>query len=970
MSLQFKFILLFVVLLLASLGINSIISFKVTEDAMVESAQNTMDQANQEVIHKIDLFHKKAQSDLLMAMEHPAFMEYFNLPETRAGNHYDTNGHITFTPTQQSLKNQLDGWILSLQKRFPIVETCLIDQTGQEHTRITFGKIAPPEEFSSEESDSPFFQPTMAAKAGEVHIQYPYLSPDAKQWVFSYTSPIILTDGTKAGLLHYEVPVALFQALIRPDTSNRTNENQTSRMFILDPTGLIVADSHQEIPLKQKNSVLATDSKPADPLTEYLPKTDSLNGTLRFQALLERMKQGETGSGWYEEADVRHHIAFRPLPTFGWSVGHIRPHHALLQGKTSLTGIRHLFALTAFITLLVTMVTVWFWVLRITRPLQNLTHSAQKIANGDLDFTMRVDEKSHDELGILARSFNQMMHTLSQTTDSKAFTEHVMSAMVDSLLVLDMENRIQRVNKALLDLLEEQEEQLLGRHLDQLLPDPAFCALMFRDLLANRIYRCQETSFHTRDGREVPVSISSNLLKNGESITGMVILAQDIRQRKHNEEQLHFLANFDVLTQLPNRSLLIERLSQKLTRAPWRKINVGLMHCALDRFKTINETLGHRAGDELLKETANRLRTCVREGDTVARISGDEFLILLMDMAKAEDIIQLAKKISHAVSLPLLLSNNQEVFVTASIGISLFPDNGSTPDELLKNANIATNYAKAQGKNQFYFFSVEMNQKGAQRLSMESDLRRAIERGELEAHFQPRWDLREDRLVGAEALVRWRRGGDKLIAPGAFLPLAEELGLIEAIDLWMLQEVCQQAKAWRTSGYPDLRLSLNLSHHLFGRRDLVAVIQQALEVVKLDPHALELELTEAIVMHDMTHAMNSLHALRDMSIHLAVDDFGTGYSSFSHLRRLPVHILKIDRSFVREINTNREDAAITHAIITMAHTLNLRTTAEGAEEQAQRDLLTSLGCDELQGYLISRPIPATEMEARFLAHLK
>ncbi|MBF0262452.1 MAG: bifunctional diguanylate cyclase/phosphodiesterase, partial [Magnetococcales bacterium] len=434
---------------------------------------------------------------------------------------------------------------------------------------------------------------------------------------------------------------------------------------------------------------------------------------------------------------------------------------------------------------------------------------------------------------------------------------------------------------------------------------------------------------------------------------------------KRNEEQLHFLANFDVLTQLPNRSLLVERLSQTLTRAPWRSTSVGLMHCALDRFKTINESLGHRAGDELLKETATRLLESVRDGDTVARVGGDEFLVLFQDIARADDVIHLARKLSQAVSKPILLSTGQEIFITASIGISLFPENGSTPDDLLKNADIATHFAKAQGKNQFSFFSVEMNRKGAQRLSLERDLRRAIERGELEAHYQPRWDLKQDRLAGAEALVRWRRGGTP-ISPGEFLPLAEELGLIEEIDLWMLEETCKQARTWLDRGHAALRISINLSHHLFGRHDLVMVVRRVLEENRLEPRHIELELTEAIVMNDVGHAMNTLHAFREMGIQLAVDDFGTGYSSFSHLRRLPVHILKIDRSFVREITTHREDAVITEAIISLAHTLGLRATAEGAEEQAQRDLLTELGCDELQGYLISRPIPAKELEERFL----
>ncbi|MEO5345180.1 MAG: EAL domain-containing protein [Magnetococcus sp. YQC-9] len=605
---------------------------------------------------------------------------------------------------------------------------------------------------------------------------------------------------------------------------------------------------------------------------------------------------------------------------------------------------------------------------RVRAPLRKIAHTLERIANGPLDLSLRIAPEESEVLGNeLTGACNHLLDTLQQKTDSKSFIEQILGAMINGLLVLDRDNRIQRVNKALLTLLDEREETLLGRHLDELIPDPAFCAIMYRDMLAERLFRFQETTFLTADAREVAVSISSTLLRDGDSLAGTVILVEDIRQRKRNEEQLHFLANFDVLTQLPNRSLLAERLTQTLTRAPWRSTSVGLMHCALDRFKTINETLGHRAGDELLQETANRLRESVRDGDTVARVGGDEFLVLLLDIARSEDLINLARKISQAIAQPILLSTGQELFITASIGISLFPENGTSADELLKNADIATHFAKAQGKNQFSFFSGEMNRKGAQRLTLERDLRRAIERGELEAHYQPRWDLQKDQLAGAEALVRWRRGGDKLVPPGDFLPLAEELGLIEEIDLWMIAECCKQARIWLDQGHPPLRISINLSHHLFGRHDLVTVVRQLLDDTRIEPRQIELELTEAIVMHDVGHAMNTLLAFREMGIHLAVDDFGTGYSSFSHLRRLPVHILKIDRSFVREITTHHEDAVITEAIISLAHTLGLRATAEGAEEPAQRELLTRLGCDELQGYLISRPLPATELEQRFFA---
>ncbi|MEO5350626.1 MAG: EAL domain-containing protein [Magnetococcus sp. YQC-3] len=971
MSIKSRFILLFVILLLAGLGVSSTISFKVTEQAMIESALTTMDHANLEVVQKVDLFHKKAQSDLLMAMGHPAFMEYFSLPETQVGNSFDTEGHILFTPAQQRLKKELDNWSLALQKRMPIAESCLLDQSGQEHSRVTFGKVAANEDFSSDESKAPFFASSMALQAGEVHIQYPYLSADAKQWVFSYSAPVILPDGSKPALFHYEIPLSLLQSLIRPEGA-RTDQDGTSHFVILEPTGLIVADSERAIPLAQKNlpGDKEGEEQVEERLGEYLPPANSLNGSDRFVAILERMQRGERGSGWYESVGERFYVAYRPLSTFGWSVAHIRPHHALLQGQTSVTGIRLAFLLIALVTLLLSAVAVWLLVERITRPLQLLTQSAQRIAGGNLDFALRVAEGGTDELGVLARTFNHMLETLGRTTDSKAFTDNIFRAMVDGLLVLDQENRLQRLNAAMQEMLGRAEPELLGSSLDEHFPDRTFTALMFRDLLSKRMFRSQETTLQSLDKGAIPVSISGSLIWSGEgmdeTVSGTVLLVQDLRQRKQSEEQLHFLANFDPLTKLPNRVLLHERLQHALTRAPWHTRQIGVLHCALDRFKEINDTLGHASGDEMLRETANRLRAALRDGDTVARSGGDEFIILFDDIAKAGDLPKLVEKIAQAIAQPLVLQNGQEVFVTASMGISLFPDNGSSADELLRNADIATHFAKAQGKNQYYFFSADMNKKGELRLAMESDLRRAIERGELEAFYQPRWDLREDRIVGAEALVRWRRGGEKLVSPAEFLPLAEELGLLEAIDLWMLRQVCRQSRQWRDAGYPPIRISANISPGLFRRKDLVESISRILDEEKLEATALELELTEAIIMDDVDHAMGSLQALRGMWIHLAVDDFGTGYSSFSQLRRLPVHVLKIDRSFVQEITTNREDLAIARAIITMAQTLNLRTTAEGVEEQAQRDTLTELGCDEMQGYLISRPLPAAEMAAKFL----
>ncbi|MEO5376221.1 MAG: EAL domain-containing protein [Magnetococcus sp. DMHC-6] len=967
-SLKLKFILIFIFLLLLGLGGSGVVSFYMTEQALVESAILVMDNKNIEIRQRSDLFHAKAKSDLIMAIEHPVFKEYFSIPESRSALQLDAQGVIQFSPRQRLLKQTMDNWVLSLQKRLPIVETCLIDKTGQEHTRITQGRIASDVDYSNSESTAPFFKPTMAMiKSGEVYVQSPYMSPDVNQWVFSYTAPIFLEDGSKPALFHYELPLSLFQKFIREEESLATQKGD-SRFLILDDSGLIVADSQQEISLDLKPEKTSGIHTPN--LVDYLPSALSISNTKEFRNILIKIAQEQIGTGQFSMAGETHYIAYRPLHTFGWSVVHIRPYHSLLEGKTTLTKLALSFAMIVVITLMGAVFIVWVWVGRMIEPLQALTQSAQKISNGHLNTLLHVKETRVDELGILTKAFNQMVLNLSQTTESKLFTDNVLEAMVDGLLVLDVENRIQRVNPAILIILGEDAKDLVGRPFDQLLPDHAFSAELYRDLLTKGTIRARETEFITHDNRIIPVSISCNLLyRVANQIVGMVILVVDIRQRKADEMRLHFMANFDLLTKLPNRNLVIERLNQAMTRAPWRKKKLGIMVCNLDRFKVINDTLGHRAGDQLLQETASRLQACVREGDSVARLGADEFVILLLDIAKSDDAIFVAEKVLHTSSKPVLLEKGEEIYATFSTGISLFPDNGSVAEILLKNATLAMHHAKAMGKNRYSFYSDDLNKKAGPRLSLESALRRAIERGEMEAHYQPRLHLATGRIGGAEALIRWRRPDIGLVSPGDFLPLAEETGLIDELDIWILNESCRQARSWLDAGYPPLRISVNVSDRLFRRPDLIQQVNQALDRVKLSPSALELELTEAIVMDEMSNAIYTLKTLREMWIHLAVDDFGTGYSSFAHLRRLPVHVLKIDRSFICEISQNSEDAAITKAIIDMAHILNLTVTAEGVETKEQLKILTELKCDEIQGFLFGRPLPADQFVDFFKLNL-
>lgn len=440
---------------------------------------------------------------------------------------------------------------------------------------------------------------------------------------------------------------------------------------------------------------------------------------------------------------------------------------------------------------------------------------------------------------------------------------------------------------------------------------------------------------------------------------GVSVYFRDITERKKVEERLSFLANFDSLTGLPNRVLLMDRLEQSLSRVLWHGRMIALLFCDLDRFKLVNDTFGHDVGDHLLKVVAERFKGCVREGDTVARLGGDEFVILLNDVSKVDDIGKIAQKIINCVSVPITLAGC-EVFVTASIGIAVAPTDGKDPTTLMKHADIAMYHGKELGKNNYQLYSNTHDSHTSDRLIMESALRIALMREELLVHYQPQINLHTGRIIGAEALVRWQHPERGLLSPAEFLPLAEETDLIASIDKWVLQTACIQNKAWQDAGFPPIRIAVNLSDRFFKLEGLTQIVATVLKETGLSADALELELTEEIMMHDMAHSLATLDELRATSVTLAIDDFGTGYSSLGHLKRCPIQRVKIDRSFIKDILTDPNDAAITEAIIAMSHKLNLTVLAEGVETKGQQEYLTQLGCDEMQGFLLSRPVPAED----------
>ncbi len=466
-----------------------------------------------------------------------------------------------------------------------------------------------------------------------------------------------------------------------------------------------------------------------------------------------------------------------------------------------------------------------------------------------------------------------------------------------------------------------------------------------------------------RNGDVYPKWLAVSVVRdaNGRPVNYIEIFS-DVSERKEREERVRHLAHHDFLTDLPNRVLLNDRITQAISLAERNHTQVAVMFLDLDRFKNVNDSLGHTVGDKLLQEVGLRLRGCMRASDTVSRQGGDEFVILMPDMDDAADIARAAQKVLDSVAHPYAIDGH-ELVSTPSIGISVYPADGRDVESLLKNADAAMYHAKESGRNNYQFFTQDMNTRALERLSLERSLRRAIERGELRLHYQPQYDVRSGRIVGVEALIRWEHPDLGLIPPGRFIPFAEDTRLILPVGEWVLREACRQNRAWQNQGLPAVRVAVNISPLQFHDAAFATTVQAALSETGLESRWLELEVTESVIMQDVERVTESLEQLKSLGLELAIDDFGTGYSSLSYLKRFPIDKLKIDQSFVRDISFDNDDAAITSAIIGLTRNLGLRTIAEGVETREQLEFLQAHGCDEAQGFWFSKPLTAEECTA-------
>jgi diguanylate cyclase (GGDEF)-like protein/PAS domain S-box-containing protein len=466
-----------------------------------------------------------------------------------------------------------------------------------------------------------------------------------------------------------------------------------------------------------------------------------------------------------------------------------------------------------------------------------------------------------------------------------------------------------------------------------------------------------------RDGDESAIEDSAAPIHDRRGqVTGAVMVFHDVSAARAQSARMEHLAQHDALTDLPNRVLLNDRLEQAIGLANRHGKSLALLYLDLDRFKHVNDSLGHAVGDNLLKSVALRLTNCVRGTDTVSRQGGDEFVIMLSELLHVEDASGCAEKILRAIQLPYLI-DGEEINITASIGIAVYPADGIGPEALLRNADLAMYEAKEHGRNNSQFFRIDLNSNATERQSLNSSLRHAIQRDEFTLQYQPIMNLSTGLIAGAEALIRWQHPTRGVIAPTEFISIAEESGLIVPIGRWVLREACRQARAWQDEGLPDIRLAVNISAVELRSKDFVDGVKTVLADTKFDPRRLELELTETFLMQDSTSTADVLGALKELGLKLALDDFGTGYSSLTYMRRFPIDTLKIDRSFVRNLSTHADDASIVSAVINMGRSLHMSVVAEGVETSEQVQFLQEHACPEAQGFCFSRPLNAGKFAA-------
>lgn len=560
-----------------------------------------------------------------------------------------------------------------------------------------------------------------------------------------------------------------------------------------------------------------------------------------------------------------------------------------------------------------------------------------------------------------------------QLSESERLHRYIVNTSPDIIYILDQDGHFTFINERIESLLGFSKEEIVGKHYSFLVhnDDMEQAKYVFNERrIGTRAAKNIELRLKCKDddktrhfkNRTLPIELSAIGMYSGKkttynSYTGTYGVARDVTERKVAEETISFQAYHDLLTKLPNRALLRDRLSLAINQAKRDNEKLAVMFLDLDRFKNINDSLGHMIGDELLQQVSNRLKDCIRQGDTLSRFGGDEFTLMLPKLTNGhEDASKLAEKITNTLKQPFYVDNH-ELYVSASIGIALYPEDGTHMDSLVKHADVAMYHVKGQGKNGYQFYSNEMNVPYLEKLSLDTGIHKALDNNEFNLVYQPQINLRTGEIVGIEALLRWEHPEHGNISPSEFISFAEESGMIVDIGYWVIKNACAELSSWRKDGLPEVRMSINISARQLMEEDIVSKIIDIISSYNIPGNCMELEITENAIMNDMDSVCRKLKELSSHGITIAIDDFGTGYSSLSYLHKLPIQTLKIDRTFLKESRINKGDNTIINTIVAMAKALGLNVIAEGVETQLQLDYLREIECSEAQGFLFGKPLP-------------
>jgi two-component system CheB/CheR fusion protein len=685
-------------------------------------------------------------------------------------------------------------------------------------------------------------------------------------------------------------------------------------------------------------------------------------------------------------ANSKNHVFAAPVMFGGETIGKVELVISLERlEQTVKATYRNLIVVLSFFAIFFSMLIYITVSMVIVKPLVRLNTAANLLAQGDFSATLPPVTK--DEIGNLVRAFSSMRDTrrkvetelndlnasletivmarVAELRDSEAYIHAVLENVNEGIIVIDETGNIVSFNRAAEKIFGYSTEEAVSKNFNMLIStenlDLSGKYQAYINENENELFfgKTREVVGLHKDFSAFPLELKTSHLRIQDKLL-FITTARNISDRKDAEQRINYMANHDALTHLPNRSLLQDRIQQTLVHNKRRDQQAAVLFIDLDKFKIINDTLGHDVGDDLLKKTATRLVEGVRSEDTVARQGGDEFIILLSAITHAEDAGLIAEKLLSSLMQPFNIKG-KELHIGASIGIAIYPDDGDSMESLLKNSDIAMYHAKESGRGNYQYFSAKLNELTAEKQSLSSDLRHAVERNEFFLVYQPVVDMFSGNIAGMEVLLRWQHPVSGLVSPVKFIPLAEENGLILPIGEWVLRSACKQLLQWQQQGYEVPRLAINLSAKQLRQKSIAEIIARILQETGAEPRFIGIEITESMLVHNIDEVVDTLLRLSNMGLEISIDDFGTGYSSLSYLKRFPINKLKIDKSFVDDIATHPDDAAIVKAIIAMAHGLSMKVVSEGVETQAQLDFLRQHGCEQYQGYLFSKPLPASEI---------